>query len=166
MSDRSYYPVGAYDDPNAPYNQSGQDNIDINVEISISLSNSASIITNDYVTVVEEDYDVDIDEYGHRVVTGGKYETYDFSDSNLISAYQNDDCYILNLLESYAKILEKQLQDVELAFSKTKEKYKGCKIDTKTRLEYRSFITTINTLKRKIKACRGFIVDDIQVFKE
>ena len=37
MSDRDYYPAGAYSDPNAPYNQCEPPEIDLEVKVTETL---------------------------------------------------------------------------------------------------------------------------------
>ncbi len=56
MSDRDYYPAGAYSDPNAPYNQCDPPEIDLEVTVYETLVKNSSIVTNDawYVTECEE----------------------------------------------------------------------------------------------------------------
>lgn len=86
-----YYPPGAENDPRAPWNEPPEpDEVDVEVTASYSMSRTYTISTNDYIPVVDEDYDVDIDEDGNRCVTGGRYETQDFSDTNWEKAFEND----------------------------------------------------------------------------
>lgn len=56
MSDRDYYPAGAYSDPNAPYNQCDPPEIDLEVTVHETLVKNSSIVTNDawYVNECEE----------------------------------------------------------------------------------------------------------------
>ena len=48
MRDRDYYPAGAYDDPNAPYNQHENPERDFDVEVSVTLTRSTAITTTNY----------------------------------------------------------------------------------------------------------------------
>lgn len=56
MRERDYYPAGAYNDPNAPYNECEAPEIELDVTVHEALVKSSAIITNDawYVTEYEE----------------------------------------------------------------------------------------------------------------
>jgi hypothetical protein len=72
MKDSAYYPVGVYEDPNAPYNQYENSEIELEVTVSLTISKTVKIWVNDYETEVENDPD---DNTPHTY--------YDFSNCNL-----------------------------------------------------------------------------------
>ena len=55
MSDRDYYPAGAYNDPNAPYNQCDHPEIELGVTVTEYLTKSTSIITTNAWYVTDEE---------------------------------------------------------------------------------------------------------------
>lgn len=48
MSERDYYPAGAYDDPDAPWNQVERDPKDFDVEVTVFLIKSTKVSDNRY----------------------------------------------------------------------------------------------------------------------
>ena len=88
------YPCGA-DGPDAPYNQSEPEEIEVEVVISQTLSRSTKIITTDYIVNEWEDFEPD--EEGRFYRTEGI--EYDFSDSDLKGAYEEQDYTIPELLD-------------------------------------------------------------------
>lgn len=69
------YPPGAANDPNAPYNQCENPEVEIDVTVSITLSKTVKVLVTDYD--IEEDIDED-----------GAYRTLDFSNTNLRAAVE------------------------------------------------------------------------------
>ena len=59
MIESGYYPPGSEFDPNAPYNQSEPEEIEVEVVISQTLSKSTKIITTDYTVNEWEDFEPD-----------------------------------------------------------------------------------------------------------
>lgn len=56
MSDRDYYPAGAYNDPNAPYNEPAEpDPIDINVMAVLRVSHETTVSTDNYNETWDEE---------------------------------------------------------------------------------------------------------------
>ena len=53
MASSDYYPAGAYNDPNAPYNQKTIEPIDVNADVTITLQNTLTVTTDNYA--VDED---------------------------------------------------------------------------------------------------------------
>ena len=95
MIESGYFPIGEEYNPNAPYNQSNIDPIQLKVIISQSLSRPTTIEVTDYIT--NEWVHIEIDE-------GGKFHKiegieYDFSDSNLKEAYERQEYTIPELLD-------------------------------------------------------------------
>ena len=91
MRDSDYYPAGAYNDPNAPYNQSEPQETDFDVNVRTTLQKDTTIWTSDY----NPEYD---DE------TGRIY--YNTDETNWVDAYK-DACYTpLELIELFKECLE------------------------------------------------------------
>lgn len=110
MSDSSYYPSGAYNDPNAPYNQCSPDAQDVEVLISTTLSKHTIISVDDYTAESWEDWDDD-DEGGYTH-TGGI--DYDFSNCDFKKAYEEGNEYTLpQLLDHIITICDKHLQYIQ-----------------------------------------------------
>lgn len=96
MRDRDYYPAGAYNDPNAPYNQVDVPEKEFEITCSQSLSTTVSIFTSNYV------YTRDCDEEGC-------YESYDTSDTCWEDEYRNSGYHTpLQLLHLFKEFLEQQ----------------------------------------------------------
>ena len=95
MIESGYFPPGAEHDPDAPYNQPEPEEIEVEVVISQTLSRSTKIITTDYIVNEWEDFEPD--EEGRFYRTEGI--EYDFSDSDLKGAYEEQDYTIPELLD-------------------------------------------------------------------
>lgn len=95
MTESGYYPPGAEHDPNAPYNQVEPEEVEVEVAISQTLSKSTKILITDYT--VNEWEDVETDNEGGFLRTGGV--EYDFSDSDLKGAYNEQEYTIPELLD-------------------------------------------------------------------
>lgn len=69
MSEADYYPAGAYNDPNAPYNQPPEpDEKEFDVTVTYTMTKADILATCDYTTEMVEDCDIDDDgkPYSHR----------------------------------------------------------------------------------------------------
>lgn len=102
------YPCGA-DGPDAPWNQSEPEPVEVDVTISQSLSRSTKIITTDYIVNEWEDFEPD--EEGRFYRTGGI--EYDFSDSDLKGAYEEQDYTIPELLDYLKAYLIADIADCD-----------------------------------------------------
>lgn len=108
MSDRDYYPAGAYSDPNAPYNQpDDQDPININVEVSMCLTHRASVQTTNYDEYIDEEGCSERDLYDSASEIQGYYEKQHMS--------------IPQLLGELAKYINAELQTDGLSYSRRTE---------------------------------------------
>lgn len=134
MTERDYYPAGAYEDPNAPYNQSDPDAVDVDVTICQVISRSTTIKVTDYIASPWEEIEPDDDGGFYR--TGGV--DYDFSDSDLKGAYEEQEFTIPDLLTELKDYIK---QDLDNGCSKSKKLW----------------------LERMMKACEGWIVDETEV---
>lgn len=95
MRDRDYYPAGAYDDPNAPYNEVVVPNKTFNVLISQTLSKDTEVTTNDYTPRFDEEE--------------GPYA--DTAYTNFENAYMEEHMTPLQLIEKFKEFLTKHLPD-------------------------------------------------------
>lgn len=88
------YPLGAANDPNAPYNEIEPPKREFNVTISQTLSRSTKVSTDQYIPVYNYDEDM------------GTIETYDTSNTNWKEVYENEDFKIqelISILKSYVE---------------------------------------------------------------
>lgn len=92
MSEKDYYPAGAYNDPNAPYNEVEYPEHDFDMVVSVTLTHDVTITTNQYNAYVD-------DEDGHT-----EYETdnIDWKDE-----YENQYWSLPELLDKMRGLLEK-----------------------------------------------------------
>lgn len=95
MKESGNYPQGAEYNPNAPWNQTDPEPVEVEVTISQSLSRSTKIKVTDYV--INEWEDAESDDEGGFYRTGGV--EYDFSDSDLKEAYEEQEYTIPELLD-------------------------------------------------------------------
>lgn len=95
MIESGYYPIGEEYNPNAPYNQSNIEPIQLNVIISQSLSRPTTIEVTDYITNEWEDIEIDENGKFHKI----EGIEYDFSDSDLKETYERQEYTIPELLD-------------------------------------------------------------------
>ena len=138
MTESGYYPQGAEHNPNAPYNQVEHEKVEVEVVISQTLSRSTKILITDYIAREYENIESD-DE-------GGFYRTkeieYDFSDSDLKGAYEEQEYTIpelLNYLKTYL------IADIA-----------NCNKDSNKKQK----------LQHILDCCEGWEVDETEVVKE
>ena len=131
------YPLGAADNPDAPYNQSDPEPVKVAVCISQSLSRSATIEVTDYTAEKWEEVDVDVD--GPYVISGMDY---DFSDSDLKGAYEEQEYTIPQLLDYLKAYL---IEDIA-----------GCPDNSGRKKE----------LQHILECCKGWDVDETEVVEE
>lgn len=92
MRDRDYYPMGAYDDPNAPYNEVSYPERDFDVEVTETVLRKTYITSDNYNLW----YD---DEDGSTTVDTDPVEFYD--------DYQSQHWSIVELVDHMKAMLEK-----------------------------------------------------------
>lgn len=131
------YPCGA-DGPEAPWNQSDPEPVEVNVAISQTLSRSAKILVTDYTA--NEWEDVEPDDEGVFFIT--REVEYDFSDSDLKSAYEEQEYTISKLLDYLKTYL---IADIA-----------NCNIDSGKKQK----------LQHILDCCKGWEVDETEVVKE
>lgn len=137
MYDNYNYPVGA-NTPDAPWNQSDPEPVEVKVTISQSLSRSTTITVTDYTA--EEWEDCEPDGEGGFYRTGGV--DYDFSDSNLKEAYEIQEYTIPELLEYLKSYLIADIAQCSEESSKKK------------------------LLQCILKGCEGWTVDETEVVED
>lgn len=149
MFESGYYPPGAEHDPNAPYNQSDSDPIDVDCYISCSISKDITVSTTDYIAEEWEDWDSD-DEGGY-IHSGGV--DYDFSNCNFSKAYHQDHYGILELLEQLKVFLEGAIEDLEQLSSEANKEEKAAKR------------ANLRIYKQMLEDCQGWTLDEEEVGK-
>ena len=98
MRDRDYYPAGAYNDPNAPYNEVELPDIEVSCEVSITLTKKdAPVFTGNYINECD-------DEEGYESVE--VLDTY----QELADKYNTQHYSLTGLLDELAKYIRGELQ--------------------------------------------------------
>ena len=100
MTESGYYPIGTEHNTNAPWNQSNPEPVEVEVVISQTLSRSTKILITDYIAREYENIEPDDEDGFYRT----KEIEYDFSDSDLKGAYEEQEYTIpelLNYLKAY-----------------------------------------------------------------
>ena len=137
MIESGYYPIGEEYNPNAPYNQSNIEPIQLKVIISQSLSRPTTIEVTDYITNEWEDIEIDEDGKFHKI----EGIEYDFSDSDLKGAYERQEYTIHELLDYLKDYL---IADIN-----------KCNEESKKR-----------KLQHILKCCEDWEVDETEVIEE
>ena len=117
MSDKDYYPMGAYNDPNAPYNEaSDPDPIEVECEVSVTLQKTVTVETDNYSKDFDEEsgnYDIDLhDGYSELAEKAGE-QHYSLTQllAELVKYIKNDLC--ADLPEKRKRELREMLADAE-----------------------------------------------------
>lgn len=113
MRDRDYYPAGAYDDPNAPYNEVSVPDKSFDVFVSQTLSKSTEVTTDDYIPRFDEE----------------DCPYADTDSTNFKDAYTKEHMTPLQLIEKFKEFLTKHLPDpiVDISgFKESKRLIKEC----------------------------------------
>lgn len=96
MRSSDYYPAGAYNDPNAPYNEVEVPEIEVNCEVSITLTKKdAPVSTDNYIN--------NGDEYGDEYEVMDTYQ-------ELADKYDDQHYSLTGLLDELAKYIRGELQ--------------------------------------------------------
>ena len=138
MIESGYYPPGTEFNPNAPWNQSDPEPVEVDVTISQSLSRSTKITVTDYIAKEWEDYEPD--EEGGFYRTGGV--DYDFSDSDLKGAYEEQEYTIPELLDYLKAYLITDIAECDKQSGKKKK------------------------LQHILACCEGWEVDETEVVED
>ena len=111
MRESDYYPAGAYNDPNAPFNEVYVPEQEFDVTISQTLSKDTTVTTNDYIPGASGvDYEPD-DEGGY--CSCGWHDPDDTSDTNWDKAYREEHYTPLELISMLKEKIQIELQEVE-----------------------------------------------------
>ena len=137
MIESGYFPIGEEYNPNAPYNQSNIEPIQLKVIISQSLSRPTTIEVTDYITNEWEDMEIDENGKFHKI----EGIEYDFSDSDLKGAYERQEYTIPELLDYLKDYL---IADIN-----------KCNEESKKR-----------KLQHILKCCEDWEVDETEVIEE
>ena len=137
MIESGYFPIGEEYNPNAPYNQSNIEPIQLKVIISQSLSRPTTIEVTDYITNKWEDIEIDENGKFHKI----EGIEYDFSDSDLKGAYERQEYTIPELLDYLKDYL---IADIN-----------KCNEESKKR-----------KLQHILKCCEDWEVDETEVIEE
>ena len=137
MIESGYFPIGEEYNPNAPYNQSNIEPIQLKVILSQSLSRPTTIEVTDYITNKWEDIEIDENGKFHKI----EGIEYDFSDSDLKGAYERQEYTIPELLDYLKDYL---IADIN-----------KCNEESKKR-----------KLQHILKCCEDWEVDETEVIEE
>lgn len=109
MRDCDYYPLGAYNDPNAPYNEVELPDIEVSCEVSITLAKKdAPVFTGNYVNECD-------DEEGYESVE--VLDTY----QELADKYDAQHYSISWMLQQLARYIEAELKDDGITMARRNE---------------------------------------------
>ena len=137
MKESGYYPIGIEYSSDAPWNQSDPEPVEVKLTISQSLSRSTTITVTDYIAKEWEDCEPDEE--------GGFYRTsgvdYDFSNSDLKGAYEEQEYTIPELLDYLKAYLIGDIAECSEESSKKKK------------------------LQHILACCEGWEVDETEVVK-
>lgn len=137
MFENGYYPPGAEHDPNAPYNQSDPNPVDVDCYVSCSLSKNVTLYTSDYL-IVEDSEDK-------------RNFQYDYSNCNFNYEYHRRHYDIIELLEQLEVFLKGAIEDLEIP----------CELDSK---EEKAVIkATLHTYKQMLRDCQGWTLDEEEI---
>lgn len=135
-----YYPMGAYNDPSAPYNQSDPESMEFEVTCSQSLSKTTTVITNNYIPG-SSGVDYEIDDEGRPYATAW-HDDPDTSDTNWVDEYHDNDHYTpIQLIELLKDYIEKDLIYGDSKYSK-------------------------QHLEHLLKECDGWTEDETEIFED
>ena len=149
MFESGYYPPGAEHDPNAPYNQSDPNPVDVDCCVSCSISKDVTVSTTDYIAEKWDDWDMDAE--GNYVHSGGV--DYDFSDCNFSKVYHQNHYGILDLLEQLKVFLEGAIENLEHLSSEASKEEKAAKR------------ANLRIYKQMLEDCQGWTLDEEEVVK-
>ena len=85
MSAADYYPAGAYNDPNAPYNQpSDPDPIEVECDTVVALRKTITVETDNYTPDYDDDGSFDIELFDNCIDLANKVEEQHYSLDDLL----------------------------------------------------------------------------------
>lgn len=150
MSDRDYYPAGAYEDPRAIYNlPPDPEPREFDVIVTYTMSKSTSVWSDQYIETSDVDYDTD-DDTGRTIRI--PWTDYDTSECDFEKDFADQHYSPLILLKEYQGILIKQINEI-------KEKAKTFPRDKELK-------NKIKELEMKIADCEDWEFDEIEVEKQ
>lgn len=150
------YPMGAEYNSSCPWNQSDPKPVEVDCCVSYSLSKSMPVNVTDYN--VSEDYESEVDDEGHRYCN--KIQENDFDNTNFIEEFKNDDEAIgIPTLLSYLE----ELSDEKIESLKEELNMMKPSLGTLTEHKIKKEIKHYESI---LKACKGWIVDELDVCQE
>lgn len=150
------YPMGAEYSPSCPWNKSEPKPVKVDCCVSYSLSKSMPVNVTDYN--VSEDYESEVDDEGHRYCN--KIQENDFDNTNFIEEFKNDDEAIgIPTLLSYLE----ELSDEKIESLKEELNMMKPSLGTLTEHKIKKEIKHYESI---LKACKGWIVDELDVCQE
>ena len=117
MKESGNYPLGVEYNSNAPWNQTNLEPVKVEVTISQSLSRSTIIEVTDYTATKWDDIEYEEDGYINRI----EGIDYDFSDSDLKGAYEEQEYTIPELLDYLKDYLIIDINECSKESSKRKK---------------------------------------------
>lgn len=118
MCNPDYYPMGAYNDPNAPFNEpTDPDPIEVECKVSVTLQKAVIVETDNYSIDYDEEsgnYDIDLhDSYNELAEKAGE-QHYSIPDLLAeLARYIKNDIAAPAIPDSHKNTLRKMLADAE-----------------------------------------------------
>ena len=117
MRDSDYYPAGAYNDPNAPYNQpSDPDPIEVECDTVVTLRKTIIVETDNYTPDYDDDGSFDIELFDNCIDLANKVEEQHYSLDDLLNElvkYLKNDLCVQSIPEKRKRELREMLADAE-----------------------------------------------------
>lgn len=117
MAERDYYPAGAYNDPNAPYNEQAEpDPIEVECDTAVTLRKFIVVETDNYTLDFDEEsgnYDIDLNDDCIDLANKVEEQHYSLTDllNELVKYIKNDLC--ADIPEKRKRELREMLADAE-----------------------------------------------------
>jgi hypothetical protein len=125
MSEADYYPPGAYNDPNAPWNEVGPEPRDMTVDVIIELRKRVEVEVCDYKLEIDDDgcYASDFDDCDFEAAYKEGHKTPKTMFDDIVKLYEevkengwSDKCLTkLELIADDARDWEQEIIEVDLA---------------------------------------------------
>lgn len=116
MRDSDYYPAGAYNDANAPFNEPAEpDPIEVECDTAVTLRKTVTVETGNYAPEYDDDGSFDIELFDDCIDLANKLEEQHYSLDDLLNELvkyiKNDLC--ADLPEKRKRELRQMLADAE-----------------------------------------------------
>lgn len=144
MREADYYPPGAYNDPNAPWNEPSIPEIEFEVTISQTLSKGTNVTTNDYTPQCD---------MGEEDGIGYCNKWNDTSNTDWKKAYEDEHFTPLELIGKLREYVEMHLVVIEMELAAENPK------TAKTTLK-------AVELRRLLKECDDWCEDETEIVED